>query len=159
MWFVAVSHHSAIDYPCYHCSQSSISISPFVTVSIHFRLNCGRQTPPPPLINPDRPSERHRRQKHVESKSVLPFSYPPPPSSGFGGRTQSHDASATMTSVPCGFLVRVQVAWLLISYARSTLQSHGKTFLPGCEDGCLKFCAIMHFWGQERDFSRVILRT
>ena len=39
------------------------------------------------------------------------------------------------------------------------MQSSVKTFLPGFVDVWLKYCAIVKFWGEQRNILRVILET
>ena len=44
-------------------------------------------------------------------------------------------------------------------YVCTLVQSSVKTFLPGFGNGWLKYCAIVHFRGEQRKILRVILET
>ena len=50
----------------------------------------------------------------------------------------------------------------IIMYAQERAvieQSRVKTFLPGFGNGWLKYCAVVHFWGEQRNILRVIIGT
>ena len=53
----------------------------------------------------------------------------------------------------------LSVAVASLKYGWEDLQSSVKTSLQGFVNGCLKYCVIVHFWGQQRNFLRVIIYT
>ena len=64
-----------------------------------------------------------------------------------------------MVCTSLGSLLRPLFYFLCYIHFSLSVQSCVKTFLPGFGNGWLKYCAIVQFWGGQRNILRVILET